>query len=473
MKLILARSLIPAPIRIDVDSFNPITGAVSATVTMYSTTYALSEADFNILLIEEDVNTTPTTYDDTHIARALFSDTITLTGVGNTAEFNTVFSISPSWNTSNLRAIAFVQLSDESIIQVGSSDPMPAFKARAMVPCPRVLFGSSSGVTSSGDFTIMNLGLTESFTMEVVVDEAPPGWQFAITDEVGTVHNDPFAFGLANDESTFFHVDITPDSSGQATFHVEISSPNLAREVVIPFSFFTDDFDVMLVDDDGDETYEDYFTAALDSAGYSYRVWDRALNELTADVVEHIQVLVWNAGWSFPCLDQVDRAFLTEYLDEGRALFLSGQDIGWELNDPDGSPDPVWYETTFHAHYVRDNTGIHSLFGVTGDPVSDGLSLVIEGGTGASNQQYPDQIEAADSDATVIFNYQDDGGGAIRAIDSSSHARIVYLGFGFEGIADAQDRLDLLKRSVEWIGPEVFSDGFESNSTGAWDVSVP
>ena len=50
---------------------------------------------------------------------------------------------------------------------------------------------------------------------------------------------------------------------------------------------------------------------------------------------------------------------------------------------------------------------------------------------------------------------------------------MVYLGFGFEGIDNADDRRDLLIRSLYWMLDIVFYDGFEDGNTGAWTLSVP
>ncbi len=113
------------------------------------------------------------------------------------------------------------------------------------------------------------------------------------------------------------------------------------------------------------------------------------------------------------------------------------------------------------------------LFGVAGDPITDGLDLHIAGGDGANNQAYPDEITPFDADATMILNYQGNFGGGIRSTDSVSGAKVVYLGFGFEGIDNAQDRHDLLVPAVGWLQGVVFEDGFESSDTSAWSGSTP
>lgn len=466
MDIIQSRYFDPSPIRVTVDSFDPVSGAVSVTVTMYSTTYSLVDEDFHIVLFEDDL----TALHD-HVTRDLYSTPISLTGASNTESFSTTFTIDPSWITANLRVLAFVQLDDQSVLQVGSSDPAPDFKVRAMVPFSRTELGPSSGAYETEYLTVMNIGLTDTFTVDLVVDHAPPGWTTAFKDSIGTIHTDPLAFGLTTDESTTFKAMITPGSPGYMRYHFVVTSTNLPQPLEIPFVYITDDVEALVVDDDGGEPFEDYFTAALDGAGMSYGVWNRGADQLTIEVADTFDVLVWNVGFAFPTLDADDKAFLANYLDSGKALFITGQDVGWDLNV--GDPDPAWYQQYLHATWIRDDTNIYELDGVPDDPVTDGLNLNIQGGTGANNQEYPDEIAAADADATEILYYTGGFCGAVRSMDSGSRARVVYLGFGFEAIADAQDRQDLLANALAWIGPEIFTDGFESNDTGAWSNTSP
>ena len=253
-----------------------------------------------------------------------------------------------------------------------------------------------------------------------------------------------------------------------------MASPNLAAPLVIPFTYLTDDADVLIVDDDGAEDFESYYTAALDSLGLSYAVWDMAVGKLPDDVLQAYRLLIWQVGESYPTLDAVDRDFLEQHLGAGGSLFLTGQVVGWDLNDSSsGNTDPAFYQSYLHATYVRDDTNILYLNGVAGDPITDGLTLHIAGGDGANNQTYPSEISPRDGNVTIL-SYQGDGGGGIRATDAASGARIVYLAFGFEAIDNAQDRADLLGSALAWLGVnELFVDGFESGDTSAWSTTVP
>jgi len=460
--IILNQSFRSSPIQMVMDSFNQVTGAVSVTVTMHSTTFALAGDSFHIVLTEDDI-----AGDNTEVTRLLYSDTISLSGAGNTETITHSFTIDPTWDTSKLRAIAFIQLADQEIIQAASSEALPNYKIRGMVPFSRTVLGPSTGVYESDFLTVMNTGLGDDFEVSIVIDDAPPGWSIAFKDTVGTTHTDPLVFSLAADASTTFKAIATPGSPGFMRYRMVFTSPNLTRPLEVPFAYITDDVDVLIVDDDGGDTFEDYFREALETGGKSYGVWDTSSDPLTQEVADTFDVLVWNVGFSSPTLDATDKAFLADFLDNGKALFLSGQDIGWDLNA--NNPDVFWYNSYLHASYIRDDTNEMNILGVPGDPITDGLNLFIDGGTGASNQDFPDEIEPYDADATQILNYIGNYGAATRSTDSVSGAQVVYLGFGFEGIDNAQDRHDLLVPAVRWLQGIVFEDGFETGDTGAWD----
>jgi hypothetical protein len=235
------------------------------------------------------------------------------------------------------------------------------------------------------------------------------------------------------------------------SFHFQVSSPNVAAPLVVPFAYVSDDLDVLVVDDDGGDDFERYYTEAIEPTGRSYGVWDRGLGRLPAEAQDAYPVLVWNVGFSFPSLDASDREYLEGHLDQGGALFVSGQDIGWDLNQSDTNTDPTFYREYLHARFIRDDTNNIDLVGVPADPITSGLEFRIFGGDGASNQFYPSEIEAVGDYATEIFLYTRGGAGAVRSLDSVTGARVVYLAFGFEGIDNAADRGELMSRAIRWM----------------------
>jgi hypothetical protein len=459
----------PAPVRVEILSFDAASGDVQAEVTMYSATDALAGDHVRFVLLEDNVLGI-----HTHVTRDIINDTITLTGAGNSVVYNVSFDIDPGWNQAELHAVAFVQRdADKEVLNATCSYPRPDYGVRAMVPAPRVDVGPSTGTFAGEPFTVMNVGLADTFTINVVVDEGPPGWVTSYCDEGGTCHVGEWSFDLALDGSTEFYVNIIPDSSGYMRYHFEITSPNLASPLVVPYTYLTDDLDVLIVDDDGAATYENYYTAALDTLGLSYGIWDLSAGKLTYDVAQNYELLIWSVGESYPSLDQADRDLVMQHLDGGGRLFITGQDVGWDLNySGSGNANPAFYNNYLHATYERDDTNLLFLNGVAGDPVSDGLVLHIAGGDGANNQEYPSEIAPRDGYATEILAYQGDGGGAIRSFHTAGGARIVYLAFGFEAIDNAADRAALLGAAIDWL-MQPFADGFDfSGDTSMWSSAV-
>ena len=162
-------------------------------------------------------------------------------------------------------------------------------------------------------------------------------------------------------------------------------------------------------------------------------------------------------------MDADDRAALSEYLDGGGQLFITGQDIGWEMDDIGGAAIQ-WYHNYLHADYVGDDTNMYTLTGIPGDPISDGVTLTIQGGDGADNQDYPSDIDPLDEYASTIFTYDENRNGAIK-VDTGVY-KVVYFAFGYEAIDNADDRALAMQRILDWFdAPPVGIDDTRTNPT--------
>jgi C1A family cysteine protease len=220
------------------------------------------------------------------------------------------------------------------------------------------------------------------------------------------------------------------------------------------FSIILGPVPVLLVDDDGGESTQSYFQGALENTGYPFNMW---IEELDGDVpleeLERYAVVVWDNGWGGKLGDN-NRSALESYLDAGRPLMISGEDIGWFMNH-DGDPILInFYEDYLHADYIEDDSGFRSLTGVPGDPIGDGLSFTLNGEGCAMNQFYPSEIEPR-SGAVPVFEYAPGTVGAIRIDDPH---RLVYLAFGLEGVTNSADRDTIMRRSLEWLAGGAWPD---------------
>ncbi|HEX9975416.1 MAG TPA: hypothetical protein VGD14_25425, partial [bacterium] len=162
--------------------------------------------------------------------------------------------------------------------------------------------------------------------------------------------------------------------------------------------------------------------------------------------------LLWNFRIERHCLNQ------------GGSLFLSGQDIGWDLADATGAQDNQYsenaakfYREDLHSIYQADISGSNKVIGIPGS-IGQGLSFDIYQPKIAHHYQFPDWIEAP-PEAQLIFKYDNERGGGIAFTGNYS---VINLGFGFEAIDSKYDespthfsrtRQEFMRRIIDRLGP--------------------
>jgi len=202
--------------------------------------------------------------------------------------------------------------------------------------------------------------------------------------------------------------------------------------------------DILIVGDDQGASYETYYKNALDTNGYNYSYYQYPPD---ASVLSDYAVVIWLTGDDCTStLTSTDQANLQTYLNSGGNLFISGQDIGYDIGGTS------FYTDYLHANFIQDDANIYTLNGVTGDPIGDGLSIGISGGDGANNQNWQSEISPYDGTASAVFNYAGDGCGAIKA-DTGTY-QVVYFAYGFEAINNAADRNTVVDRVMSWLGAQ-------------------
>jgi hypothetical protein len=245
----------------------------------------------------------------------------------------------------------------------------------------------------------------------------------------------------------------THEFEGRASFHYPVAtSVWVDGDQRLDFSLTATPC-VLVVDDDHDSegnTYEDqiFYTTALADLGIEHSVW--AVQDdgdgPPEDVLELYRSVVWLTGRDWDAtLTAADQSALAGYLGGGGRLFVSGQDIGWDLAHEE--PVAPFYPAYLHARYLLDDSGYREVFG---DGWMNGLDLQIELGDGANNQDYPSDIDV-ETGAEGIFHYAD-GDWAATAFSGDGY-RTVYFAFGFEAISSRPDRRETMRRVIEYLDP--------------------
>jgi len=441
----------PSPLRMEVfdHGFGDATGFIELNVVAEEAIPDPSHMVVRVAILEDHCAYGGTTYDN--VLRDMLPD-IPLTA-DEPFELQLVdetFPLDGAWNTDNLRLVAWVQDdSSREVLQTVSSRPIPPYSLRYYALGERSVIADAAH--TYGDAVLFNVGTeTDDVTISLDTADLPADWNAAFA--INGVDYTTYDVTLVQGERVGMNLTITPGSAGQGTVRLVFHSQSgQVTDKIVSYSLITSDTEILLVDDDGAFAYEtEYFAPALDPLGRSYAIWDRNSAGLSSAILENFDIVVWSCGWAFPTVDADDRAALAAYLDQGGNLFITGQDIGWEMND-EGGAAIAWYHEYLHANFINDDTNDYTLEGIEGDAIGDGLLLTISGGDGANNQDYPSDIDPRDAAASTVLRYDASRNGAIKA-DAGTY-RVVYFAFGYEAIDNAADRALVMQRVIDWLDP--------------------
>jgi subtilisin family serine protease len=323
--------------------------------------------------------------------------------------------------------------------------------------------------SAPGYGTFITTGVTiaanQTVTLDIELDVTPT---YVITGYVRDVHTQqPLAAQIslsgtgsaANTQPASGYYSLTAQSAGGA-YQLVVAAPRYAtqsRSITLNQNQ-QQDFDLapiclLVVDDDGGQNYDTYYTAALTQLGKPY---DRVTTAPDLATLAKYDGVIWLTGLS-GLISEANQNALTDYLNGGGRLFMSGQDIGQQIGTGD------FYHSYLHAQFEADDTQVFTL---TGQSFLSGLDVIIKGAGGANNQFYPDGI-AAQPDGTAVYQY--DGSPRLGGVAYSGTYRTVYFSFGYEAITSASLRTAVMSATLDYLGvcaaPQAPQANFEITGT--------
>jgi hypothetical protein len=263
-------------------------------------------------------------------------------------------------------------------------------------------------------------------------------------NSTGDNASDPFLFVVSD----------SLDRVVDATFTVELSGNPIFFQKSYKFVVRVGRPQILLVDDDGGAPYEMFFESSLDSIGMKPYHWDvKLLAVPDSGILAKFPAVIWFTGdCRTGTLTDLDILRLSQYLDNGGRLLLTGQNIGEDISSK------PFYSNYLKAKYLAPRSLDHVVEGASWDLIGQGLTVITGGSGGGSNQTSQDIIDAL-SGADTVFMY-DDGVGAIRY--DSGIFKTAYFAFGLEGVNDFAKHYDhrpiILKRILLWFGLNVGCD---------------
>jgi uncharacterized repeat protein (TIGR01451 family) len=195
---------------------------------------------------------------------------------------------------------------------------------------------------------------------------------------------------------------------------------------------------LLLVDDDANKPEARVaYTQALDELGVGYDVWDTRRGTPDAgDLAPYASVIWFSGELNAPSAEA--RVALADYLERGRCLMLSSQELFWHT----GRTVTPFMSTYLGVLTMTDNLSSTLVFG--SGPQFGGLGPYALGQ--AAMRNFSDQV-TPDATAQLVF-FSPDGGLGIAK--DGGRFRTIFLPFAFSELGDAATRRDLLARIHGW-----------------------
>ncbi|MBN1179877.1 MAG: fibronectin type III domain-containing protein [Anaerolineae bacterium] len=269
--------------------------------------------------------------------------------------------------------------------------------------------------------------------------------------------------GLAAEQILFVRVSAT--NAGGESFPTETLAARTGDAHTLLVSGFDRINRTMTVPDYYAITAETHLRVFLDQMNrYAYTVhhgsvitlpFDSASNEAVQTGMVNLDdyaIVDWILGEEATqeeTLNAVEQALLGSYLDGGGSLFISGTEIGWDLDYLGSTADRTFYNGALRASYAGDDAGTYTVAPAAGS-IFEGLAAFRFDAPDEYDADYPDQLTPFNG-ATVALAYQGGGGGSAAVQYADGCQRLVHFGFPFETILPA-DRPAVMARVLGFLG---------------------
>lgn len=210
---------------------------------------------------------------------------------------------------------------------------------------------------------------------------------------------------------------------------------------------------ILDADQNNEERTSYYYENALEQLGLSWETRKRTeLDELGGDLGEYDAIIHFSGTAETNIFPNGDWDDLDAYLGSGGNLIVTGQNVAQDL----ATSQPAVLTDILHVEYLEPHSNILTVRGVEGNPLTEGMYLVMAGSGGAWNQSSMDVVSAL-PDAEPFFLYRletPDELAGVRVQDGLGD--LFYCAYGIEGINDStasgDTKLDVLSMMFEQFG---------------------
>jgi hypothetical protein len=145
-----------------------------------------------------------------------------------------------------------------------------------------------------------------------------------------------------------------------------------------------------------------------------------------------------------------EQLLVKNYLNNGGNLFVSGSEIGWDLDFKGDTQDRSFYNNYLKARYISDDALSSSAKGVANSSLSD--CIMNFGQT--YYEDYPDEIAALNGSKLCMLYSNGKGAGVEYSgyfSNSTFISSVIYLAFPLESTADDKSFNNVVSRAIEYF----------------------
>ncbi len=249
-------------------------------------------------------------------------------------------------------------------------------------------------------------------------------------------------------------ITISPDAELSFTrLYFQITANGGSYQTEDEFEILIGHPQILLVDDDGGDHYQQFYDSALRAWGQVFSTYDVAASgPILLSHLNQFDAVIWLTGNEAQnTLTESDRAALAAFLTAGGNLLLSGQNLVEDIGSS------AFFADYLKASPVAGSVNNYVLDGVPGDPISDSTWVMILGAESGNNQTSPGAVSAL-SGAAEIYHYRNDPQARAGAVRYDGGAfKTVTFAFGCEavsGLASSTPRAEVLTSVLAWFGLE-------------------
>jgi uncharacterized repeat protein (TIGR01451 family) len=243
---------------------------------------------------------------------------------------------------------------------------------------------------------------------------------------------------------------------------------------VVQYFYLADAPKILLVDS-GQwyfSSQQDKYAEALTTLNYSFDTWTirHPLADVpTVDDLAAYDTVIWSSPQDSPGYLGANNV-ITDFLGMGGQMFISGQNVG--VLDGVGVFTQLWWYRDLAANFLSKAAVSETITG-NSDSLFAGLTFNLNGGSSSNNQTAPDATEPrANNFSESAFEFSDGRSAGLTA-GICTPFRIVYLGFGLEGVPEAVDRAAILERSFSYFDQPRREFGVRFSPDSIDEIAIP